>query len=404
MSYVLIAIVCLLAGGAIGWYAARARTATETATLAAKLAAREEGETRFEQSLRALSHDVHAEAKAGLNELVRPLWESLDRYEAHIREVERARLEAYATLRTQVAEVARTSENVRTETATLSSALRAPQIRGRWGEHQLRRIVEAAGMLEHCDFSEQVTTTVDDKTVRPDLVVHLAGGKQVVVDAKAPFDAYLEAMEATDEPTRNTALSVHAKQLRAHVDQLSRKEYWRAFPTTPEFTVLYVPADAFLDAALRREPALLEYAFSRDIVLATPATLVAMLRTIAYSWRQDSLARNAVEVHRLAKDLYARLSTMGGHLTRLGASLTASVSSYNKAVGSIESRVLVTARRFAEMGVSKEDIPVLDPVELTPRQVQAEELTGTGFDGGPMERPLTDRAAGSADGEEPGAA
>src|ERR1043165_555825 len=254
MSYVLIAIVCLVAGGALGWFAARAKTAAETATLTAKLAAREEGETRFEQSLRALSHDVHAEAKAGLSELVRPLWESLDRYEAHIADVERARLEAYATLRTQVSEVAQTSDRLRAETASLSSALKAPQVRGRWGEHQLRRIVEAAGMLEHCDFSEQVTVSVEERTFRPDLVVHLAGGKQVVVDAKAPFDGYMEAMEAgDDEPRRNSALSVHAKQLRAHVDSLSRKEYWKAFQTTPEFVVLYVPADAFLDAALRRE-------------------------------------------------------------------------------------------------------------------------------------------------------
>lgn len=388
MSYVLIAIVCLVAGGAVGWFAARARTAAETATLAAKLAAREEGETRFEQSLRALSHDVHAEAKAGLSELVRPLWESLDRYEAHIADVERARIEAYATLRTQVSEVAQTSDRLRAETASLSSALKAPQIRGRWGEHQLRRIVEAAGMLEHCDFSEQVTVTIEEKVFRPDLVVHLAGGKQVVVDAKAPFDAYLEAMEASDdEPRRNSALSVHAKQLRSHVDALSRKEYWRAFETAPEFVVLYVPADAFLDAALRREPTLLEYAFSRDIVLATPATLVAMLRTIAYSWRQDTLARNAVEVHTLAKDLYARLSTMGGHLTKLGASLSSSVSSYNRAVGSLESRVLVTARKFAEMGVSKEVIPDMDPVELTPRQLQASELVDeeSGQHGGPRD-------------------
>ena len=240
-------------------------------------------------------------------------------------------------------------------------------------------------MLEHCDFSEQVTVAVEEKVFRPDLVVHLAGGKQVVVDAKAPFDGYMEAMEAgDDEPRRNSALAVHAKQLRSHVDALARKEYWRAFETAPEFVVLYVPADAFLDAALRREPTLLEYAFSRDIVLATPATLVAMLRTIAYSWRQDTLAKNALEVHALAKDLYSRLSTVGAHLTKLGSSLGASVSAYNRAVGSMESRVLVTARKFAEMGVSKEVIPDLDPVELTPRQVQAVELaeeTREGADG-----------------------
>src|SRR5690606_27722258 len=214
-------------------------------------------------------------------------------------------------------------------TRQLVSALRAPQVRGRWGEHQLRRIVEAAGMVEHCDFAEQVTATADGRVVRPDLVVSLAGGKQIVVDAKAPFSAYLEAMEARDEQTRNHHLANHARHLRAHVDQLAAKSYWSAFDTTPEFVVLFVPADPFLDAALQRDPTLLEHALARNVVIATPATPMALLRTVAYAWRQEALARNAATVPALARELYARLATLGDHVSRLDGSLAGAVTAYN---------------------------------------------------------------------------
>jgi DNA recombination protein RmuC len=247
-------------------------------------------------------------------------------------------------------------------------------VRGRWGEHQLRRIVEAAGLLEHCDFDEQVTGATDEAVVRPDLVVRLHGGRQVVVDAKVPFDAYLSAMEARDDPARNQLLSQHARQLRAHIEALSAKAYWSAFQPSPEFVVLFMPADTFLDAALQRDPMLLEHAFSRNIVLATPATLVALLRTVAYAWRQEALTRNAVEVHTLGRELYSRLATMGDHLSRVGASLGTAVSSYNKVVGSLESRVLVSARRLAELGVSGDELETPAQLEVAPRQVQAPEL------------------------------
>jgi len=252
-------------------------------------------------------------------------------------------------------------------------------VRGRWGEHQLRRIVEAAGMLEHCDFSEQVSAVTDNGGVRPDLVVRLHGGRQVVVDAKVPFEGYLAAMEADDDAARAEQLTRHARQLKAHVDQLAAKSYWTAFDPAPEFVVLFVPADPFLDAALKREPSLLEYAFARNVVLATPSTLVALLRTVAYAWRQEALARNALTVHQLARELYARLSTMGEHFAKVGTSLGSAVTAYNRAVGSMEARVLVSARRLAELGVSADELTVPTQVEVAPRALQAPELVDSEY-------------------------
>ncbi|MQA25209.1 MAG: DNA recombination protein RmuC [Micromonosporaceae bacterium] len=378
MTTLLLVLLCLAVGGALGWFAAQSRAVGETARLSATLEATRAGEARLEQSLRALSHEAGREHSAVLNQLIAPLQQSLLRYEDRVAQLERDRVDAYAALRSQVGAMRDTSELLRAETRQLVSALRAPQVRGRWGEHQLRRIVEAAGMLEHCDFTEQVTARIEGRVVRPDLVVRLSGGKQVVVDAKAPFSAYLEAMEARDESTRTARLDSHARHLRAHVDQLSAKTYWAAFDTTPEFVVLFVPADPFLDAALQRDPSLLEHAFGRNIVLATPATLVALLRTVAYAWRQEALARNAAEVHVLGRELYSRLATMGGHISKLGSALGTAVTSYNKAVGSLESRVLVTARKFADLGIadasSADDLAAPGQVESAARQLQAPEL------------------------------
>jgi len=374
ISTLAVVVVCLVTGGALGWLAARARSAAEVARLAATLAATREGEERLTQSLRALSFETTAQSQEAVARAVAPLHESLRRYEWRVAELERDRVDAYAALRTEVRAVHETSAALRTETGQLVAALRAPQVRGRWGEHQLRRIVEAAGMLEHCDFDEQATGTTDDGGVRPDLVVRLHGGRSVVVDAKAPFEAYLAAMEARDERTRADRLDAHAKALRSHVDGLSAKAYWRAFPLAPEFVVLFVPADPFLDAALQRDPTLLEHAFTRDIVLATPATLVALLRTVAYAWRQEALTRNALVVHTLARDLYARLATMGEHVGKLGGALGTAVTTYNKMVGSLEARVLVSARKLAELGVSDEMLEAPAQVETAPRQLQAPEL------------------------------
>jgi DNA recombination protein RmuC len=313
-------------------------------------------------------------------EAVEPLREALARYELRVGQLERDRVGAYEALREQVRTMSEVSGELRTETRQLVSALRAPQVRGRWGEHQLRRIVEAAGMLEHCDFSEQVGGMTDAGGVRPDLVVRLHGGRQVVVDAKVPFDAYLSAMEARDDGIRASLLDRHARHVRAHVDQLSAKSYWSAFEPAPEFVVLFIPADPFLDAALQRDPVLLEHAFTRNVVLATPATLVALLRTVAYAWRQEALARNALTVHTLARELYSRLSTMGDHLARVGTSLSGAVTSYNRAVGSLEARVLVSARRLADLGVSGDELPAPGQVEVAPRTLQAPELVDSEYE------------------------
>jgi DNA recombination protein RmuC len=372
---VVLVLVGLVAGAALGWLAARARSAVEVARLDATLRATREGEARLDASLRALSHEAAREQQVGLGQLLAPLQESLHRYERRVVQVENARVDAYAELRTEVRQMQSLSTELRTETSQLVAALRAPQVRGRWGEHQLRRIVEAAGMLPNCDFTEQVSATTDRGGVRPDLVVRLTDGRRVVVDAKAPFDAYLTAMEARDEKSRDADLDRHAKHLRSHVDALAAKSYWAAFDQSPEFVVLFVPADPFLDAALQRDATLLEHAFSRNVVLATPATLIALLRTVAYSWRQEALARNATTVHALARDLYARLSTMGDHLGKLGASLGGAVTAYNKAMGSLESRVLVSARRLAELGVSDEELAAPAQLEVAPRVLQSPELT-----------------------------
>jgi DNA recombination protein RmuC len=380
VSTLAVVFLCLLVGAALGWLAARVRAATDIARLEATVKAQRDGEGRLEQSLRSLSYEATAQSQEAVARAVAPLHETLRRYEQRVAELEHERVDAYAELREQVRAMGAVSGELRTETKQLVAALRAPQVRGRWGEHQLRRIVEAAGLLEHCDFAEQVTAATDHQGVRPDLVVRLHGGRTVVVDAKAPFDAYLSAMEARDEHTRDNHLDRHARHLRGHVDALAAKAYWTAFELTPDFVVLFVPADPFLDAALQRDPTLMEHAFARNVVLATPATLIALLRTVAFSWRQEALAQNAMAVHALARELYGRLSTLGDHVGKLGGALGTAVTAYNKAVGSLESRVLVSARKLAEMGVSDEELPAPGQVELTPRQPQAPEL----FDGASM--------------------
>jgi DNA recombination protein RmuC len=374
VSTLAVVIVCLAAGAALGWLLARLRSAADIARLEATVQAHRAGEERLEQSLRALSFEATAQSQEAVARAVAPLHDTLQRYEQRVAALEHERVDAYAELREQVRAMSTVSGELRTETRQLVAALRAPQVRGRWGEHQLRRIVEAAGLLEHCDFAEQVTATTDTQGVRPDLVVRLHGGRTVVVDAKAPLEAYLSAMEARDERGRDTCLDQHARHLRAHVEALAAKAYWTAFESTPDFVVLFVPADPFLDAALQRDPALMEHAFARNVVLATPATLIAMLRTVAFSWRQEALARNAVAVHALARELYGRLSTLGDHIGKLGGALGGAVTAYNRAVGSLESRVLVSARKLAEMGVSDDELPTPGQVELTPRQPQAPEL------------------------------
>ncbi|MGI5247289.1 DNA recombination protein RmuC [Dactylosporangium sp. CA-139066] len=370
----------LVIGIALGWFVARSRAAVDLAKLEATLQATRDGEARLEASLRGLTLEARGQTQDAVADAVAPLNEALLRYERRVADLERDRVGAYESLREQVRAMHEVSGELRTETRRLVSALRAPTVRGRWGEHQLRRIVEAAGLLEHCDFDEQVTSVTDTGAVRPDLVVHLHGGRHVVVDAKAPLEAYLTALEAPDDQTRTTRLTQHARQLRAHVDALSAKSYWSAFEPSPEFVVLFVPADTFLDTALQHDPALLEHAFARNVILATPATLVALLRTVAYAWRQDSLTANAHAVHQTGRELYARLSTMGEHLAKVGTSLSTAVSSYNRAIGSLEARVLVSARKLADLGVSSDPLPTPPQVEATPRQLQAPELVESEYE------------------------
>lgn len=313
--------------------------------------------------------------RSAIEALVKPLSEHLGKVEEHANQLERVRTSAYAELREQVKAMGTASEKLQSETSKLVAALRKPQVRGRWGELQLRRVVESAGMLEHVDFSEQESVVTDDGILRPDLVVQLAGGKHVVIDSKVSFNGYLEAMEADDEAVQRNRLDAHARHLKNHIDDLGAKKYWDQFSPAPEFVVMFVPAEVFLNAALDRDPTLLEHAFDRNVVIATPATLVAMLRTIAYTWRQETLAKNAQDVLDLGKELHSRLATMGGHLAKLGRQLNSAVGAYNDSIASIESRVLVSARKMVDLNVVSDELETLPPVETLARKVQAPELT-----------------------------
>ncbi|WP_199040690.1 DNA recombination protein RmuC [Glycomyces salinus] len=365
MTWVLLAAVCVAAGAVAGWFAGRSRQAAELAAAQARLDAASDNEERLEAKLTAVAYQATDHSRQAVGEVLAPIADTLARYENRLGDVERARLDAYAQLRIQLSGVADISEDLRDQTGRLLSALKSPQVRGQWGEVQLRRIVESAGMVEHCDFSQQQAGEVDGRAVRPDLVVRLSGERTIVVDAKAPLQAYLQALESDDEEARQVALKTHAKHLRRHVETLAAKEYWRAFDDTPEMVVLFVPADAFLDAAVRSDPVLLEDAFARGVVVASPSTLMVLLRTVAHTWRQEALARHAKEVHRLGRELHERLATVAGHFSRLGGSLDAAVNSYNAAVASIESRLLVTARRFNELEIAADEPERLEPV-VTP--------------------------------------
>jgi DNA recombination protein RmuC len=305
--------------------------------------------------------------------------QGLDRLSDQLQDFEHARATWQGQLNEQVLDMRHTTDTLRRETQTLSTALRRPQVRGRWGELHLKRAVELAGLVEHCDFQEQVHLA--DGAQRPDLVVRLAGGRAVVIDAKVPLDAFLDAT-STDEPDEREAhLARHARQLRAHIEMLGSKRYWRSLPETPEFVVLFLPAESFLAAGLEADGSLIEYAAERGVVLASPTTLIALLRTVAHGWRHEALADRAREIHRVGRDLHERLGTMSGHLGKLGRSLDAAVGAYNQTVGSWEARVLVTARRF-------EDLDGTDDVLVAPAEVEAAVRTVGSV------HPLPRRAAG----------
>ncbi len=388
---VVLALLIGLAAGALGVYLAvrpalleRRRRTDEVIVLQRELA-----ETRaaltversaLDDRLAAAIKTISAEAldansarflelaESRLSGQVGPLKDSLDRMDQQLQGVERIRQEAYGSLRTQVAALSE-------RTGSLANALRAPHVRGRWGEVQLRNVVEQAGMVEYCDYVSQATATSDDdRLLRPDLLVRIPGGKHVIVDAKAPLAAYLEAFETSDEAERARHLADHARQVREHIGKLSAKQYWRQFEPSPDFVVMFLPDESYLRVAHEQDPSIAEDAWRASVILASPSTLVALLRTVAATWQQETVAESARAVHALGRELYERLGKVGEHVAKLGRSLNSTVGAYNEAVGSLETRVLVTARKLEEHGIGgKLESPA--PVDRTARPLTAPELT-----------------------------
>lgn len=309
-----------------------------------------------------------------IDQLVKPLQESLQRVDGKIGEMEKTRAGAYSELREQVRALATSQLQLQAETGNLVKALRTPHIRGRWGEIQLRRVVELAGMLQYCDFTEQETVTSEDARIRPDVIVRLPGNRTIVVDAKVPFDAFYESISTTDDAVRLERLKDHARLVRAHINQLSKKSYWETVQPTPEFVLLFLPGENFYSAALEQDPKLIEDGVNQGVIIATPTTLIALLKAVSYGWRQEQMAANAQEVSKLGKDLYDRLRKFTDYFADIGKNLDRALEAYNRGVGSLEARVLVTARKFKERGaIAGEEIEVLEPLDKSARSLSLDE-------------------------------
>ena len=372
-------VLCFIAGFALAWLVLRWRQReAENAFKALSSDALARNNQAFLDLAKAALAETQEAARGDLEmrqqaivAMVTPVRASLDKVDSKIQELEKARSGAYAALHEQVRSLLETQAQLRAETGKLVTALRTPGVRGHWGEIQLRRVVEMAGMLDHCDFVTQTTVTSEDVRIRPDLLVRLPAGKTIVVDAKTPLDAYLRAIEAGDEHSRKARFADHARQVRAQIAALGRKSYWEQFDHAPEFAVLFLPGECFFSAALESDPSLIEAGVEQNIILATPTTLIALLRAVAYGWRQEKLAQNAAEISTLGKELFKRLSDMGDHWNRMGKSLERAVEAYNAAAGSFESRVMVSARKFAELKTAPLGVEIaeLEPVEKSVRAV-----------------------------------
>jgi DNA recombination protein RmuC len=315
------------------------------------------------------------EHQAAMDGMIKPLYETLKRYEEQIRSIEESRHKAYGSLEEQLRALALTHENLQRETSNLVSALRKPQVRGRWGEMQLRRVAELSGMSMHCDFTEQQSMDTEKGRIRPDMIVHLPMEREIVVDSKVSLEAYLDAIAATTEDERKAKMEKHAQQVRSHMNKLASKEYWSQFKQSPEFVVLFIPGESFLSSALDMDNTIIEDGIEKRVIVATPTTFIALLRAIAYGWRQEQLTKNAQEISELGRQLYERMNILVQHFDSIGSNLEKAISAYNKAVGSMESRILPSVRRFKELGVTGADeIPVIEQIDQTPRNLSILEL------------------------------